>query len=174
VNTSAQAHANWFLRTVASSAAVAAAALAFAGSAHAAPATTTHGAITFPPQVFDDPDVCASNGFTVHAVEYESLLFNFRFDGSGQFAGGFAHHDIAFDLSANGRTIHESDHYNNLFAPDGTSVAAGNETHILGDGGKIVLLDAGRIVFDADGNVIFLAGRHTQLLGATFCAALTP
>ena len=55
----------------------------------------------------------------------------------------FAHHDISFEISANGRTIYESDHYNNLFAPDGTSVAAGSETHILGENGEIVLLDAG-------------------------------
>jgi hypothetical protein len=101
-------------------------------------------------------------------------VFTFRFDSSGQFAGGFAHHDISFDLSANGQTIHESDHYNDLFAADGSSIAAGNETHILGEGGKIVLLDAGRIVFDANDNVTFLAGRHPQFLGGTFCSALTP
>lgn len=171
---SLQAHARWLVRTAASSAAVTAAVLAFAGSAHAAPATMIHGSITSPPQVFDDPDTCASDGFTIDVVEYESLLFNFRFDGSGQFAGGFAHHDLAFDFSANGRTIHESDHYNNLFAPDGTSVAMGNETHTFGEGGGIVLLDAGRIVFDANKNVTFLAGRHPQLLGATFCSALAP
>jgi hypothetical protein len=157
-----------------SSVVVAAAVMACAGQASAAPATNIHGAIVSPLQTFDDPDVCASYGFTVHAVENESLLFNFRFDGDGQFAGGFAHHDISFDLSANGKTIHEADHYNNFFAPDGTSVAAGNETHIIGEGGKIVLLDAGRIVFDADGDPTFLAGKHPQFLGATFCQALTP
>ena len=110
----------------------------------------------------------------MHVVEQETLLFNVRFDGSGQFAALFAHHDISFEISANGRTIFESDHYNNTFAPDGTSVAAGNETHILGQNGGIVLLDAGRIVFDADGNPTFIAGRHPQFLGATFCAALAP
>jgi hypothetical protein len=165
---------HWLGRAVLCGAAVVAATMACAGQADAAPATTLHGAIVFPVQTFDDPEVCASAGFTVHAVEHESLLFNFRLDGVGQFAGGFAHHDISFDLSANGRTIHESDHYNNFFAFDGTSVAAGNETHIIGEGGKIVLLDAGRIVFDANGDPTFLAGQHPQLLGATFCQALTP
>ncbi len=109
----------------------------------------------------------------MHAVENETLLFNIRFDGSGQRAAVFAHDDISFEISANGRTIYESDHYNNLFAPDGTSVAVGNETQILGENGEIVLLDAGRIVFDADGNPSFIAG-HPQFLGATFCAALSP
>jgi hypothetical protein len=169
-----RAHFKWILRAVISSAAVAAATMSFAGPAHAAAATTIHGSITFPVQEFDDPDVCASYGFTIHAVEHETLLFNARFDSDGQFAGVFAHHDISFEISANGKTIYESDHYNNLFAPDGTSVAVGNETHIIGEDGKIVLLDAGRIVFDADGNLTFLAGQHPQLLGATFCAALTP
>jgi hypothetical protein len=162
----------WLARSVISSAAVAAATLACAGQAHAAPATVVHGVIVSPVQTFDDPDVCAASGFTVHAVEHETLLFNFRFDGDGQFAGGFAHHDISFDLSANGKTIYEADHYNNLFAPDGSSVATGNETHIRGADGKIVLLDAGRIVFDANGDPTFLAGQHPQFLGATFCQAL--
>ena len=165
---------HWLVRSVISSAVVATATMSFAVQAHAAPATTSHGSIVSPVQAFDDPEVCASNGFTVHAVEHETLLFNFRFDGDGQFAGGFAHHDISFELSANGKTIYEADHYNNFFAPDGTSVAAGNETHIIGAGGEIILLDAGRIVFDAAGDPTFLAGRHPQFLGATFCQALTP
>jgi hypothetical protein len=167
------AHSRWLRRAAASGAAIAAATMSFAGPAHAA-VTATHGSITFPAQAFDDPDVCASFGFTVHAVEHETLLFNARSDQQGQLVGLFAHHDISFEISANGRTIYESDHYNNRFLADGTSVATGNETHILGDGGKIVILDAGRIVFDADGDPTFLAGRHPQLLGATFCPALTP
>jgi hypothetical protein len=27
----------------------------------------------------------------------------------------FVHHNVAFDLPANGKPLHESDHYNNLF-----------------------------------------------------------
>lgn len=154
-------------------AAAVAASIGCAGQAHGAPASTVHDSIVFPVQTFDDPDVCASEGFTVHVVEHETLLFNFRYDADGNFAGGFAHHDISFALSGNGMTIHESDHYNNFFAPDGTSVAAGNQTHIIGAHG-IVLLDAGRIVFDANGDPTFLAGQHPQFLGATFCEALTP
>jgi len=165
-------HSTWAVRTAISGAAVAAAAISFAVPAQGAPPTVVHGAITFPLQEFDDPDTCASDGFIIHAVEHESLLFTFRFDGSGQFRSGFAHHDISFEISANGKTISESDHYNNFFYPDGTSVAAGNETHIIGERGKVVLLDAGRIVFDAD-RPTFIAGRHAQFLGATFCSALT-
>ena len=71
-----------------------------------------HGSITFPVQEFDDPDVFASDGFTIHAVEHETLLY-------------------------------ESDHCNGLLSPDGTSVAVGSETHILGEDGEIVILDAG-------------------------------
>jgi hypothetical protein len=167
-------HFTWTARAVLLSAAVATSVALFAVPAYAAPETVVHGSVTFPTQQFDDPDVCAADGFTVHVVEHETLLFNLRLDGSGQFAALFAHHDISFEISANGRTIYESDHYNNLFAPDGTSVAAGNETHILGENGEIVLLDAGRIVFDADGNPTFIAGRHPQFLGETFCAALMP
>jgi hypothetical protein len=132
-----------------------------------------HGSVTFPVQSFDDSDVCAADGFTVHVIERESLLFTLRLDERGQLVSLFAHHDIAFEMSANGRAIHESDHYNNRFSPDGTSVATGNETHILGENG-VVLLDAGRIVFDADVNPTFIAGRHPQFIGATFCTALRP
>jgi hypothetical protein len=141
--------------------------------ASAAPETVDHGSVTFPAQEFNDSDVRAADGFTVHVLEHEKLMFNVRLDDSGQFAALFAHHDISFQISANGRTILESDHYNNLFSPDGTSFATGNEAHILGEHG-VVLLDAGRIVFDADGNPTFVAGRHPQVLGATFCAALMP
>jgi hypothetical protein len=159
---------NW----VAAGAAVVAATLLSTGPAHAAHTTIVRGTIVPPVQVFDDPDTCASEGFTVHAVAHERLIFTFRFDSAGNFLGGTAHHDLFFDISANGRTIHESDHYNNTFAPDGSSVVTGLETHILGEAGKIVLLDAGRIVFDANDNPTFLAGPHPQFLGATFCAAL--
>lgn len=165
----------WTLRAVFMSAAATASSVALSiVPASAAAVTVVHGSVTFPTQEFDDPDTCAAEGFTVHAVEHETLLFNLRLDGSGQFIALFAHHDIAFEISANGRTIYEFDHYNNKFAPDGTSVAAGNETHILGENGEIVLLDAGRIVFDSADNVTFIAGRHPQFLGATFCADLMP
>jgi hypothetical protein len=43
-----------------------------------------------------------------------------------------------------------------------------------GENGGIVLFDTGRIVFDADKNPTFIAGRHPQFLGSTFCAALAP
>ena len=148
-------------------------AVLFPFPASAAPATIDHGSVTFPTQTFDDPDVCAADGFTVHVVEHEKLPFNLRLDAAGQFAALFAHHDIDFEISAHGRTIIEADHYNNKFSPDGTSVAAGNETHIIGDN-RLVLLDAGRVAFDAEGNPTFLAGRHPQFLGATFCSALMP
>lgn len=164
----------WKTRAVLLSAALTSSLSLLAPPASAAAVTVVHGSVTFPTQQFDDPDTCAAEGFILHVVEHERLLFDLRLDASGQFAALFAHHDISFEISANGRTTHESDHYNNKFAPDGTSVAAGNETHILGANGGIVLLDAGRIVFDPDGNVTFIAGRHPQFLGATFCAALTP
>ena len=166
-------HFTWTARAVLLSAAMASSVALFAAPASAAPATVVHGSVTSTQQ-FDDPDVCAADGFTVHVVLHETLLFNIRFDANGQRVALFAHHDLAFEFSANGKTIYESDHYNNMFAPDGTSVAAGNETHVLGENGEIVLLDAGRIVFDAEGNPTFIAGRHPQFFGATFCAALMP
>ena len=167
-------HSTWTWRTALCTAAIAAATVPLAVPAQAAGAAPTHGSITFPVDQFDDPDTCASDGFSFHVVANETLLFNFLFDQDGQFVRGFAHHDLSFDFSANGKTIHESDHYNNTFAPDGTSTAAGNMTHVVGAHGEIILLDAGRIVFDQDKNPTFLAGQHPQLLGATFCSALMP
>jgi len=157
-----------------------------AASALAAPAgaasggTQQHGRITFPDQVFDDPDYCAAYGLTFHVVQHETLLFTTWQDASGNTVKVFAHHDLAFELSANGKTLRESDHYNNTFVrvtdsdpPQFTAVTVGNETHILGDRG-IVLLDAGRIVEAASGEITFIAGPHPQFLGGTFCAALLP
>jgi hypothetical protein len=167
-------HFMWTARAVLFGAAMVSSVLLFAVPASAAAAVTVdHGSVTSTDE-FDDPDTCAAEGFTVHAVQHETILFNFRFDANGQFLSGFAHHDLSFEISANGRTIHESDHYNNKFAPDGSSVAAGNEAHIRDADGKLILLDAGRIVFDAADNVTFIAGRHPQFLGETFCAALLP
>ena len=166
-------HFTWTVRAALLSAAVASSVALFAAPASAAPATVVHGSVTSTQQ-FDDPDVCAADGFTVHVVLHETLLFNIRFDANGQRVALFAHHDLAFEFSANGKTIYESDHYNNKFAPDGSSVAAGNEAHIRDADGKLILLDAGRIVFDAADNVTFIAGRHPQFLGETFCAALLP
>jgi hypothetical protein len=145
-----------------------------------APTTVRHVRLTLPVQVFDDPDYCASYGLTFHVVQHETLLATIWQDPNGNTVKVFAHHDISFDLSANGKTLHESDHYNNTFTlvpnsdpPQFTSVTAGNETHIRGDNG-IVLLDAGRIVEDEVGNVTFIAGPHPQFLGGTFCSALLP
>jgi len=63
----------------------------FTVPASAAPATVVHGSVTFPAQSFDDSDVCAAQGFTVHVVEHEKLLFNLGLDAAGQFAALFAH-----------------------------------------------------------------------------------
>jgi hypothetical protein len=165
----------WAIRTATLIVAMAGSVALLALPATAAPVATVHGTFNLPIQEFDDPDVCAAEGFTIHAVMDESGVFNYREDAGGELAGLMVHHDIAFAISANGRTVYEHDHYNNFFYPDGTSIAVGNETHVLGEHGEIVLLDAGRIVFDADGNPTFIAGPHPQFLGAAqFCVALLP
>lgn len=154
--------------------ALAVCAVATAVPAYAAPATVVQGRITFPTQEFDDPDVCATEGFVVHATLDEQLDFHIRLDGAGNFVDGFAHHDLSFVITANGKTLFENDHYNNTFAADGTSTGTGSIAHIQGQHGGIVLRDAGRIVFDADKNPTFIAGPHPQFLGQTFCSALMP
>jgi hypothetical protein len=142
--------------------------------------TVQHENFTLPVQVFDDPDYCASYGLTFHVVEHETVVLTIWRDADGNTFKVFVHHNLSFDLSANGKTLHESDHYNNTFTlipnsnpPQFTAVTLGNETHIRGDNG-IVLLDAGRIVEDATGNVTFITGPHPQFLGGTFCSALLP
>ena len=142
--------------------------------------TVQHVRLTLPVRVFDDPDYCANYGLPFHVIEQEALLLTIWQDPTGNTIKVFAHHDISFDLSANGKALRESDHYNNIFTlvpnsdpPQFTSVTAGNETHIRSDNG-IVLLDAGCIVEDEVGNVTFIAGPHPQFLGGTFCSAHLP
>src|SRR4051812_19662662 len=74
--------------------------------------TVQHENRTLPDQTFDDPDYCASFGFTFHVVQHETLLLTIWRDADGNAFKFFAHHDLSFDLSANGKTLHESDHYN--------------------------------------------------------------
>ena len=168
-------------RKLISAAAAAVSTAALVAVPTSANATTTtphleffHGVVVDGPNEFDDPDACAAFGFTVHVIETDTTMYNFLF-ADDELVRGFAHHEQQVDFFANGKTIHESDQYNNTFAPDGTSVQMGDSTHIAGENGGLVSHDAGRVVFDADKNPTFIAGPHpNQFGGQTFCPGLMP
>jgi hypothetical protein len=137
-----------------------------------------HENVALPVRVFGDPDYCASYGLTFHVVEHETVVLTSWEDADGNTFRVFVHHDVAFDLSANGKNVARVRPLQQLVHPDPqlrpAAVDCGygrNESHIRGDDG-IVLLDAGRIVEDAAGKVTFHRGPHPQFLGGTFCSAL--
>lgn len=148
--------------------------------AHAATSTATSGAQTrhgtfTEADEGDDPDTCAAFGFSFHVVVSVTYTFNLLVDSSGDFVRGFVHHDQAVTFTGpTGKTIYESDHFNESFFPDGTSTLTGNSQRNYATNG-VLLRDAGRIVFDASGNPASVAGPHPfQIDGATFCPFLAP
>jgi hypothetical protein len=81
---------------------------------------------------------------------------------------------IVGTISANGRTLTDSDHYSLMARPDGSAVVVGSIIHIRLPGGGVVA-DSGRIVLDSSGAVVGFSGRQDQLTGnlGAFCAALS-
>ena len=122
---------------------------------------------------FDDPDYCASDGFTFHVEETGAGHYVVTFDKDGTIGSVLAHHAQTDVFTANGKTLTESDTWTDMYYADGTSQTVGNHTHIQGPTG-IVLLDAGRLKVDADGNLVQVSGPHPQYFGETFCKALLP
>jgi hypothetical protein len=144
-----------------------------AGVASAAgPTLPTHGHLTFSSD-FDDPDTCAAEGFSFHVVETATLDFTVTFDSTGDPRLIIAHHHQHDVFTANGKTLVENDSWTDFFQPDGSSVTVGDHTHVQGQNG-VVLHDSGRIVEAADGTIEFVAGKHPQFFGATFCQDLLP
>jgi len=81
---------------------------------------------------------------------------------------------IVGTISANGKSLTDSDHYSLTVRPDGSAALVGSIIHIRLPGGGVVA-DSGRILFDAGGNVVAVSGRQDQLTGnlGAFCAALS-
>jgi len=132
-----------------------------------------HGHIDYGPVAFDDNQVCATEGFTVHAVLAYTIDYTLFSNPDGSLREIIAHQHQVVTLSANGKTLNENDHWSNFIYPDGHVVIVGADANIRGDHG-MVLHDAGRLVIDPDGSVVFQAGKHPQLFGGTFCAGLLP
>jgi hypothetical protein len=122
---------------------------------------------------FDDAEYCAEWGITFHVEMTNSGTFNIvsDVDGNWRFATVSQAQHVTF--TANGKTLEEDDHWTNVFYPDGSSTNNGAQTLVKGEDG-VVLRDAGRIVKGPDGSVEFIAGKHPQFLGETFCDDLLP
>ena len=138
----------------------------------AAEAVTEHGTFEIR-ESFDDAEYCADWGITFHVEMTGSGTFNIMNDVSGNWRFATVSQSQHVTLTANGKTLEEDDHWTNVFYPDGSSTTNGAHTLIKGDDG-IVLRDAGRIVERPDGSIDFIAGKHPQYLGETFCEALLP
>jgi len=123
-------------------------------------------------ETFVDTEVCAPEGFAVNVTQTETRDFRIYFNRDGSYNKVIVHITYVATISANGRTINESDTWQASFYPDGSRYA-GNTVHITGPGG-IVQLDAGRIIFNPDGTVASISGPHPQFEGQTFCSALLP
>jgi hypothetical protein len=148
-------------------------ALALPGVANAAP--PEHHTFDEGFNSFVDTEVCAAAPwqFDVHATEHGYGFSTFFFDRDGNFVKGIVQVNYDATISANGITLVERDRWTFTAYADGTFRQTGLTVHIQGPGG-IVIRDAGQIVFNPDGSVNYIRGPHEQLLGASFCPALTP
>ena len=164
-------------RTLARTAAVLVGVLLAIGATGAASARTTTGRLihgsSSSVQNYVDSDVCAPEGFSVSVHQVETVSYTVLLDAEGNFVHAVVHRTYEADLSANGITLHEADHWNEMYYADGTSQTVGNTVHVTGPGG-MVQLDAGRILFNPDGTVARISGPHPQFEGQTWCFALTP
>lgn len=118
---------------------------------------------------FTDPDVCASYGLVVTAVERVSGVYIEWDAPDGSFLRATVSVDIEFDNAAdNGVTLIEKDHLVSQWTQDGHR-EIGLWEHVRGAHG-IVVIDAGQLVFDNDGTVVFEPGQHDFYHGVTsFC-----
>ena len=122
---------------------------------------------------FSDPDYCAAFGFSFDVTYHEHGFFDVYFDSQGNVVRVVVHHHVDFVLTANGKSLIESDNFISIFTADNIR-EIGSFAHIQGDHAGIVLRDAGQIVFDAQDNLLYVRGPHPQFFGETFCAALAP
>ncbi len=135
-------------------------------------AAPQHGSYSFTDS-FVDPDYCASEGFALDVKEEASGHFEVFFNPDGSFKRANVHRTVTFAISANGHTLHKSDHWQTFVYADGSVREVGLFAHIRGDHG-LVLRDAGQIVLNPDDTVAYIRGPHPQFEGQTFCSALLP
>jgi hypothetical protein len=140
-----------------------------ASASFAQAAVPEHGSYTFTDS-FIDPDYC---DFPLSVTQEETGHYAFFFNPDGSDKRLQVHRTVTFTISANGHTLHESDHFTSFIAVDGSAREVGLFAHIQGDHG-LVIRDAGQLVFDADDTLIYVKGPHPQFLGETFCSALLP
>jgi hypothetical protein len=120
---------------------------------------------------FIDEEVCAPEGFSPVVHEVEEGHYSVLLDAQGNFVHGLLHITYTSDMSANGKSLHEVDHWTDMFHADGSMQRVGLTVHVMGPGGP-VQLDAGRILFNPDGTVASISGPHPQFEGQTWCFAL--
>lgn len=97
------------------------------------------------------------------------------FDNAGNFLNRTFHYNIVGTDTANGITLTESDHFQDMFDPSVAAKEVGLPIHIQGVGGGLVIRDAGFLFFDPDGSIAFMHGPHPLLVGdtASLCAAFS-
>ena len=137
-----------------------------------AAAVTEHGKFEVS-ESFDDAEYCADLGITFHVEQTNSGTFSIMYDVDGNWRFATVSQTQHVTFTANGKTLVEDDKWSNVFYPDGSSTTTGAHTLIRGEDG-FVLRDAGRVVKGPDGTVEFIAGKHPQFLGETFCDDLLP
>ena len=141
-----------------------------AGAGQAAPPGHTSFSFT---DTFVDPDYCAAEGLTLTVSQEVNGHIQIFLNDDGSFRQAIVQQSVAFAISANGKTLHESDHWQTFVDADGTVREVGLFGHVQGDAG-LVLRDAGQIVLNPDDTVAYIRGPHPQFLGQTFCTALLP
>jgi hypothetical protein len=124
-------------------------------------------------EVFEDSEVCAPEGFSVHVIQDETNNFQVHYDRAGNQTFTAVHISYRAVISANGRTLVERDKWTDTFYADGSSRSVGLTVHVQGPHG-IVQRDAGQLVFGPDGSVVAIHGPHPQFEGQTWCFALVP
>jgi hypothetical protein len=127
----------------------------------AAPVITTS---TFD-QTIVDTQTCAFANTQVYTGTVRTIAFS---DGTVR-----QHLTLVGTISANSKTLTDTDHYTVTSSADGAAKIVGTVIHIVLPGGGVVI-DAGKISLSATGELTF-TGRQDQLTGnlAGFCAALS-
>jgi hypothetical protein len=84
------------------------------------------------------------------------------------------HLTLVGTITANGNTVHDTDHYNVTTTTDGAIKIVGTFIHIVVPGTGLVMIDAGNVAISPSGDLTF-TGRQDQLTGntAAFCADLS-
>jgi hypothetical protein len=135
---------------------------AAAGSALAAAPVITTSPFD---QTIVDTQTCAFANTQVYTGTVRTIAFS---DGTVR-----QHLTLVGTISANGKTLTDTDHYTVTSSADGAAKIVGTVIHIVLPGGGVVV-DAGKISISPTGELTF-TGRQDQLTGnlAGFCAALS-